>query len=447
VIFQQLLDEDLGCACYLIGDEEAEVAVVVDPPYAVEPLLAAADRQGVRLVRVIETHTHADHVSGHGRLALEHGLPVSIHPEAGVDYPHDPLGDGEELEVGAVTLRVVHSPGHRPEHCCLVVTDRSRGDEPWLVLTGDSLFVGDVARPDLAVGAREGAEGLFRSLQTLMELADGVEVFPGHVAGSLCGKAMSSKPSTTIGFERRFNPALRFSEIGAFIADAASIVAPKPPNLARIVELNRGPFLAARATVEELAIAPADTQWLDVRTAAEHLAGHRPGAVNVPVSGTSFGTKAGFILDASRPVTVLAATADEARRAVSGLQAIALHDITGFVLGAGDERTEPVQLDELEQLVRDGAEVIDVREKDERDEGYIPGSRNIPYRLLTMCCPDLPTERPVVTICESGARASIAASILRGRGYDARPVIEGGMAAWRERGGDTVVFRRCGSSS
>ena len=123
------------------------------------------------------------------------------------------------------------------------------------------------------------------------------------------------------------------------------------------------------------------------------------------------------------------------------------YDITGFVLGAGDERTEPVQLDELEQLVRDGAEVIDVREKDERDEGYIPGSRNIPYRLLTMCCPDLPTERPVVTICESGARASIAASILRGRGYDARPVIEGGMAAWRERGGDTVVFRRCGSSS
>jgi rhodanese-related sulfurtransferase len=372
---------------------------------------------------------------------------VSIHPAAEVDYPHDPVLDGDDVEAGAVSLRVVHTPGHRPEHCCLVVTDRSRGDQPWLVLTGDSLFVGDAARPDLAVGAREGAEGLFNSLRRLMELADGVEVFPGHVAGSLCGKAMSSKPSTTIGFERQFNPALRFTELDAFIADAASIAAPKPPNLARIVELNRGPFLAARSPVEELAAPPADTQCLDVRTVEEHLAGHRPGAVNVPVSGASFATKAGFILDASRPVTVLAATADEALRAVTGLQAVALLDLTGFVLGAGDERTEPVELDELEHLVQAGAELIDVREKDERDDGYIPGSRNIPYRLLMMCCPDLPTEQPIVTICETGARAAIAASILRGRGYDARPVIKGGMAGWRARGGDTVVFRRCGSSS
>ena len=153
---------------------------------------------------------------------------------------------------------------------------------------------------------------------------------------------MSSKPSTTIGFERQFNPALRFTELDAFIADAASIAAPKPPNLARIVELNRGPFLAARSPVEELAAPPADTQCLDVRTVEEHLAGHRPGAVNVPVSGASFATKAGFILDASRPVTVLAATADEALHAVTRLQAVALLDLTGFVLGAGDERTEPV---------------------------------------------------------------------------------------------------------
>jgi hydroxyacylglutathione hydrolase len=446
VIFQQLLDGDLGCACYLIGDEEAGIAVVVDPPYAVEPLLAAAEEQDVRIVRVIETHTHADHVSGHGRLALEHGVPVSIHSAAGVDYAHDPMQDGDELEAGAVTLRVLHTPGHRPEHCCLVVTDRSRGDEPWLVLTGDSLFVGDAARPDLAVGAREGAEGLFHSLQRLLELADGVEVFPGHVAGSLCGKAMSSKPSTTIGFERRFNPALRFTEIDAFIADAASIGAPKPPNLTRIVELNRGPFLTARAAVLELAAPPAETQLLDARTAEAHLAGHRPGAVNVPVTGSSFGTKAGFVLDASRPVTVLAATADEAQRAVRGLHAVALLDLAGFVLGGGDERTDPVDLDELEQLLQAGTEVIDVREKDERDAGYIPGSRNVPYRLLTMCCPDLALERPIVTICESGARAAIAASILRMRGYDARPVIEGGMVGWRSRGGTTVEFRRCGSA-
>ena len=196
----QLLNDDLGCAAYLVGCEEAQEAVVVDPHFAIETILAEAERLDVRIVRTLETHTHADHLSGHGRLALDHGIPVSIHEIAGVEYPHDPLRDGDELEVGAVVLRVIHTPGHRPEHCCLAVTDRSRGDEPWLVLTGDSLFVGDAARPDLAVGAVEGAEGLFHSLQRLLELSDGVEVFPGHVAGSLCGKAMCSKPSTTIGF-------------------------------------------------------------------------------------------------------------------------------------------------------------------------------------------------------------------------------------------------------
>ncbi|RDI75367.1 Metallo-beta-lactamase superfamily [Gaiella occulta] len=445
MIFHQFLDGDLGCACYLVGDEDAGVAVVVDPPYAVEPVLAEAERRGLRLVRVIETHTHADHVSGHGRLALEHGIPISIHADAGVEYSHDPMRDGDEIEVGAVALRVIHTPGHRPEHCCLSVIDRSRAGEPWLVLTGDSLFVGDAARPDLAVGAVEGAEGLFSSLGRLMELADGVEVFPGHVAGSLCGKAMSSKPSTTIGFERRFNPALQFTEVDAFIADAAAIVAPKPPNLARIVELNRGPFLGAQPAAEELAAPPAGTQLLDVRPVASYLAGHRPGAVNVPVAGTSFATKAGFVLDGGRPVTVLAAARDEAEEAVRGLRSVAFLDVEGYVLGAGEERVEAVAVDELEELMAAGAEVIDVREKDERDTGYIPGSRNVPYRLMKTCCPDMPTDRPVVTICESGARAAIAASILRGRGYDARPVVEGGMAAWRARGGDTIEFRRCGS--
>ena len=217
--------------------------MVVDPPYAIEQLLVGAERQGVRIVRVIETHTHADHLSGHGRLALEHGLPVSIHPAAGVDYPHDPIHDGDELEVGAITLRVVHTPGHRPEHCCLVVTDRSRGDEPWLVLTGDSLFVGDAARPDLAVEARGGRGGLYHSLQRLMELPDRVEVFPGHVAGSLCGKAMSSKPSTTIGFERLFNPSLQFAELDTFVADARRSARQSRRTSPASSSYNRGPFL------------------------------------------------------------------------------------------------------------------------------------------------------------------------------------------------------------
>ncbi len=445
MIFHQFLNEDLGCACYLVGDEEAGIAVVVDPPYAVEPVLAEAKRGELRIVRTIETHTHADHVSGHGRLALEHGIPVSIHPLAEVEYGHDAMADGDEIEVGAVRLRVIHTPGHRPEHCCLAVIDGSRADEPWLVLTGDSLFVGDAARPDLAVGAQEGAEGLFHSLHRLVELGDGVEVFPGHVAGSLCGKAMSSKASTTIGFERRFNPALQLHELDAFVADSASIAAPKPPNLSRIVELNRGPFLGAPAPAQELPMPPDDAQLLDVRAADDFLTGHRPGALSVPVGGTTFSTKAGFVLNPTRSVVVLAATAGEAGRAIRGLNSVAFLDVSGYVLGSGTETTEPVTIDELARLLDEGAEVIDVREKDERDTGYIAGTRNIPYRLLTLGGAGVATDRPVVTVCESGARAVIAASILLSRGVGARPVAHGGVGDWKASGRPTVEFRRCGS--
>ena len=339
MLFSQVLNDDLGCASYLVGCEEAQEAVVVDPPFAIETVLAEADRLGVRIVRVLETHTHADHVSGHGRLALDHGIPVSIHPAAEVAYPNEPLDDGDEVTVGTVKLRCLHTPGHRPEHCCLAVIDTTRAEEPWLVLTGDSLFVGDTARPDLAVGAMEGAEGLFHSLRRLLELPDGVEVFPGHVAGSLCGRAMSSRGSTTIGFERRFNPMASIPELDAFVAESAAVSAPKPPNLARIVELNRGPFLGTQPTPPELPVPAAGSQLLDVRPVADHLAGHLPGAVGVPVSGTSFSTKAGFVLDADRPVTVLASSAAEAERAIAGLRSVAFLDIAGYVLGGGAETT------------------------------------------------------------------------------------------------------------
>jgi hydroxyacylglutathione hydrolase len=438
VIFHQFLNDDLGCACYLVGDEDAGIAALVDPPYAIEPLLEEAERRGLRIVRTIETHTHADHVSGHGRLALERGVPISIHADAGVDYPNDPMRDGDAIEVGAVTLGVIHTPGHRPEHCCLTVVDNSRGSEPWLVLTGDSLFVGDTARPDLAVGAVEGAEGLFHSLRRLLELSDGVEVFPGHVAGSLCGKTMSSKPSTTIGFERRFNPTLQLATAAAFIAESAAINAPKPPNLERIVAANRGPFVGAPPLAKELAVPPKASQLLDVRPVSIHLAGHRPGAISVPVSGSSFATRAGFVIDAAQPVCVLAETSDEAQRAIRSLHSVAVFDVAGYVLGGGDEQTDGVSVAELERLIAGGAELLDVREEDERDTGYIAGSRNVPYRLVASAVGELPADRPLVTICESGARAAIAASILRARGYDARPVVDGGIVEWRSSGGDLV---------
>ena len=444
MIFTQFVDDALGCASYLVGDESTGQAVVVDPAFAIEQYLEEAARRGARLVRTVETHTHADHVAGHGRLALEHELPVSIHAAAEAEYPHDALEDGSEISLGEVVLRCIHTPGHRPEHCCFAVVDGSRAPEPWLVLTGDSLFVGDAARPDLAMDARAGAEGLFHSLRRLVDLGDGIEVYPGHVAGSLCGKAMSSKASTTIGFERRFNPALASSDVADFVAESSAISTPRPPNMERIVELNRGPFLGAQPQPPELPAPPNDAQTVDVRPVEAFAAGHHEGAVSLPVSGTRFSTRAAFVVDIGRPVVIAAATEDEAAQATRGLHSVGLLDISGYVLGGGAKTLGLVGVDELDGLLEAGAELIDVREKDERDSGYIAGSRNIPYRLLALGSADIPTDRPVVTICESGPRAAIAASILAARGYDARAVAEGGVDAWREAGKPTVEFRRCG---
>ncbi len=445
MIFTQFVADDLGCASYLVGDENAETAALVDPAFAIEQYLEEAERRGVRLVRTIETHTHADHVSGHGRLALEYGIPVSVHPAADAEYPHDPMEDGDEIALGDVVLRCIHTPGHRPEHCCLAVIDRSRGPDPWLVLTGDSLFVGDAARPDLAVEAREGAEGLFHSLRRLVELGDGVEVYPGHVAGSLCGKAMSSKASTTIGFERRFNPALVNDDLALFVAESAGISAPRPPNMEKIVALNRGRFVGAQPDPPELPAPPEGAQVLDVRPVEPFAAGHFAGALSVPVSGSGFSTKAAFVLDPEKPVIVAASHEPEARHAVRGLRSVAVLDIPGYVLGGGPEPLELVSVDELDALLAEGAELIDVREKDERDGGYIAGSRNIPYRLLALGETDLPRDRPIVTICEKGPRATIAASILAAHGFDARAVADGGIDSWQAAGKPTVEFRRCGS--
>ena len=360
MIFTQFVDDALGCASYLIGDAEAEAAVVVDPAFAIEQYLAEAEHRGVHIVRTIETHTHADHLAGHGRFALEHGVPVSVHRAAEAEYPHDPMEDGDEIAVGEVVLRCIHTPGHRPEHCCLAVTDRFRAPDPWIVLTGDSLFVGDAARPDLAVEAREGAEGLFHSLRRLVELGDGVEVYPGHVAGSLCGKAMSSKASTTIGFERRFNPALAQDDISLFIAESAAISAPRPPNMERIVELNRGPFVGAQLEPPELPAPPAGAQVLDVRPVEDFAKGHFPRALSVPISGTSFSTKAAFVLEAGA-IVVSAADEIEAVRAIRSLRSVGLLDITGYILGGGSETLELVSIDELDELLAEGAELIDVR--------------------------------------------------------------------------------------
>ncbi|HTS73200.1 MAG TPA: MBL fold metallo-hydrolase [Gaiellaceae bacterium] len=437
MVFHQRVDEDLGCASYLIGDEQTGEAVVVDPAYAIEPYLEEAERAGLRIVRVLETHTHADHLSGHGRLALEHGVPVSIHPLAEPEYPFDPVEDGQIVRVGSLEIQVIHTPGHRPEHCCYLVDSH--------LLTGDSLLIGDAARPDLAVEAEEGAEDLFHSLERLVGLPDDTEVDPGHTGGSLCGAGLSRDRASTIGAEKLTNHALAIADLQEFVAHSSAIAAPRPPTVDRVVALNRGPFVSAQPSLE-LLDAPRG-QLLDVRPAAAYAAGHAPGAVNVPLDGGSVGTRAGFVLDHDEPVAIHASSAEDALEAAARLYAVGLLDVAGYLLELETpERIEPVGIDELESLVeQDAVEVIDVREKDERDEGFIPGSRHIPYRLVRAYHEELDNGRPVVTICSTGARAGVAASVLVAEGVDARPVLDGGIDDWQKRGHQLTSFRRCGS--
>jgi len=436
LLFRQFVNDDLGCASYLVGDDAARVAVVVDPPFEIEPIAEAAAESGVRIERVLETHTHADHVSGHGRFALEHGLPVAIHPLAEPEYPFEPLADDQLVEVGAVRIRILHTPGHRPEHCSFLVDDA-------LVLTGDSLFVGDAARPDLAVAAREGAEDLFNSLARLAELPPSVEVYPGHVAGSLCGGNMSVDRSSTIGRERETNDALDFHDAQEFVLVSASVSTPRPPTTERVVALNRGTWLALPDDPVELD-EPGEATVLDVRPFDAHASGHIHGAISVPISGASFGTKAGFVLAAGERVALHAATRDEALRAARGLWAVGVLELDGYLLRPhATETLATVGTAELKQLLAAAqVQIVDVREASERDEGYLPGTTNIPYRLMRKIgAGALQHDRPVVTVCESGARATIAASLLQREGFDVRPVAGGGIA---DLTGDVVSFRRCG---
>src|SRR5919106_4135140 len=222
MVFRQITHDDLGCASYLIGDEHAGIAAVVDPKLEIGEYLELARYLGVSIEHILETHNHADHVSGHGRLAAATGATIHIHRDAAPDYAHEPFDDGWELELGDVTVGAIHTPGHRPEHTAFALTDTARGDSPWAVLTGDSLFVGDLARPDLAVEKEEGARGVFHSLHdTLLRLPDECEVWPAHLGGSLCGgPGMDMKVSSTIGFEREHNDMLAETDEDRFVSRA-----------------------------------------------------------------------------------------------------------------------------------------------------------------------------------------------------------------------------------
>jgi hydroxyacylglutathione hydrolase len=444
MIFRQLTHDDLGCASYLIGDAGAGVAAVVDPKFEIEEYLRLARYLGVHIDHILETHNHADHVSGHGRLQAATGATIHIHRLAEPDYPHEPFDDGWELALGGLTVRALHTPGHRPEHTAFALIDHRRSDEPWAVLSGDSLFVGAIARPDLAVDKAEGARGIFRSLhEQLLTLPDTCEVWPGHLGGSLCGgPGMDLKVSSTIGFERAGQDLLQVDDEDEFVAETTSKLPPQPPNFQNIVAINRGPLLHDSVEVHPLTprqVANAQRAGalvVDVRTDLQYDEAHVPDAICITARRAGFGSKLAWIAEAGEPLIFVGRDDEDAHEAAQLASAVGLRDIAGVLAGGMTSwREEKLPVENVVRMTvdelagRDDIQLLDVRERAEWDEGHVPGSLHTPYHDLGRALPDgLDEQRPVAAICNSGPRAAVAASLLKRYGYDdVIHVVDGGV--------------------
>jgi hydroxyacylglutathione hydrolase len=444
MIFRQLTHDDLGCASYLIGDAGAGVAAVVDPKFEIDEYLRLARYLGVHIDHILETHNHADHVSGHGRLQAATGATIHIHRLAEPDYPHEPFDDGWELALGGLTVRALHTPGHRPEHTAFALIDHARSDEPWAVLSGDSLFVGAIARPDLAVDKAEGARGIFRSLhEQLLTLPDTCEVWPGHLGGSLCGgPGMDLKVSSTIGFERAGQDLLQVDDEDEFVAETTSKLPPQPPNFQNIVAINRGPLLHDSVEVHPLTprqVANAQRAGalvVDVRTDLQYDEAHVPDAICITARRAGFGSKLAWIAEAGEPLIFVGRDDEDAHEAAQLASAVGLRDIAGVLAGGMTSwREEKLPVENVVRMTvdelagRDDIQLLDVRERAEWDEGHVPGSLHTPYHDLGRALPDgLDEQRPVAAICNSGPRAAVAASLLKRYGYDdVIHVVDGGV--------------------
>jgi glyoxylase-like metal-dependent hydrolase (beta-lactamase superfamily II)/rhodanese-related sulfurtransferase len=441
VIFRQISHEDLGCASYLVGDEDAGVAAVVDPRLEIDEYLRLARYLSVSIEHILETHNHADHVSGHGRLAAATGARIHVHAGAEAEYDHEPFEDGWELALGSVRIRAVHTPGHRPEHTAFALIDAGRGDEPWAVLTGDSLFVGDIARPDLAVEKAEGARDIFRSLhERLLPLGDDVEVWPGHLGGSLCGgPSMDMKVSSTLGYERRHNALLAIGDEADFVGRTTTGLRPQPPNFKGIVALNRGPLRREALNVHPLTPRQIDQRALviDVRTALQFDEAHIPGAVSNTILHAGFGTRLAWIADPDDEIVLVGRDDADALHAASLAAAVGVSRIAGYLAGGMTSwREDGMRTERIARLpvgdLRPGVvQVLDVRERDEWDAGHIEGSVFTPYHDLHAIPEGIDPERPVAVICASGQRAAVGASLLQRFGArDVLHVVGGGVRTW-----------------
>jgi rhodanese-related sulfurtransferase/DMSO/TMAO reductase YedYZ molybdopterin-dependent catalytic subunit/glyoxylase-like metal-dependent hydrolase (beta-lactamase superfamily II) len=448
----------LGClshASYLIGDETTGRAIVVDPRRDVDDYLGEAAEHGLRIERVIETHIHADFLSGHLELAAATGALISFGDGADVEFPIEPLRDGQRISLGEVTLEILATPGHTPESICIVVYEHADDEVPYGVLTGDTLFVGDVGRPDLCVSsglsANALAETLYGSLHgKLLKLPDTTRVFPAHGAGSTCGKQLSNETSSTIGEQRRTNYALQTIDVNQFVGAVTQGQSLRPRYFEFAAHRNRQlhPLLDENLPLlldidDVCKRAQAGAILLDSREPDHYASGHLRGAVNVGLQGR-FAEWAGNVLSPDRDIVLVGdvplARESKIRLSRVGFDRVVgqLRDIAGVLAQRPDlvEASSRLTIEQLAEFrgLEPCLQLVDVRSPREVAEGAIPGARRIPLPALTDSLANLDPTAPVVVYCASGYRSMVAASVLRVSGFDDVSDVVGGFGAWQRAG-------------
>ncbi len=448
----------LGClahASYLLADERGGTAAIIDPQRDIEQYLADAQELGCRIGHVFLTHMHADFIAGHLELRDRTGAAIHLGAKATAEYSFTPMADGDELCLGRVRLSVLETPGHSPESISILVFDPERSEEsPYAVLTGDTLFIGDVGRPDLRASLGWSAERLASMLydslrDKLLPLPAETLVYPAHGAGSLCGKNLSTDTVSTIGVQREYNYALqpmsreRFIEIvttdqpdtPAYFTYDAVLNAREHPTLDDALERELLPL----SLTELLDLVDAGAQLLDTRDQAEFAGAHIRGALNIGLGG-SFATWCGTVLDQERPVVLVAEPGREVE-AATRLGRIGFDTVAGYLAGGMQqlddapqyvERIERITAASLaEQLSGPAApQLIDVRTAREWDAGHIEGAVNLPLSQLSERAGALSADKPLVVYCAGGYRSAIAVSMLRGQGLPKVANLVGGLAAW-----------------
>jgi len=434
----------------MLGSERD--AVVVDPQRDVDLYLKAAEEHGLAIRHIFETHLHADFVSGHKELAARTGARIYFGAKAGVTFVHVPVQDGFELRFGKARINVLETPGHTPESICLLVTDDENPAKPWAVLTGDTLFLGDVGRPDLSrTHSPEQLAGmLYDSLHNkLLKLPDRVLVYPAHGAGSLCGRNMRAEKSSTIGTERLTNYALQIPSREEFVKQLTSNLPVRPDYFLQDAEINRGGAPPLSDLAELKGVSPVELKALleegvialDIRPPEQFAAGHVPGSVNIALSG-QFATWAGTILGLSSRPVLIADSPDQLAEARLRLARVGIEAERGYLEGgvAGWKAAgfDLAQLSEIsvndlrQQLTKDKIRVLDVRREPEWMAGHIDGADWWPLDRFRVSPPEVDLTQPLAVHCQSGYRSMIACSLLQRAGFKNVVNVSGGFSAWQQ---------------